>query len=141
MRNVHDILPSPVSRERPAWNNRASRRFAGLVGVIFVGVALLAVVTTQLPYRSPVMKERIDRRVLKGIEKFAHRFENRGRWEEAAEFYRLAHEAEPYRAAVLQKLVHSYREMGDESRYRQYYRKALDATLDSLADYPDTPCR
>jgi len=115
-----------------------SGRLAARHGGVVVAVVLLAVATTQLTYRSPTLQARIDQRVLNGVEKFARRFESRGRWQQAAEFYRRVYEAEPERTALLQKLTRSYQELGDEEHYRYFYRKSLEVALAARGRQTDT---
>jgi tetratricopeptide (TPR) repeat protein len=77
----------------------------------------------------PEARARIENRVLNGAEKFARRFENRGHWQKAAEFYQLVYESDPSRTSVLRRLVASYQALGEKQNYGHYYRILLERSM------------
>ncbi|GMQ88385.1 MAG: hypothetical protein BMS9Abin08_1628 [Gammaproteobacteria bacterium] len=118
-----DVYPQVI------WDAKASGTFTKYLLLAFTGVVLGAVTTTQLLLNKPEARARIENRVLNGAEKFALRFQNRGQWQKAAEFYRLVYEADPSRTSVLRRLVDSYQAQGEKQNYRYYYRILLERSM------------
>ena len=111
------------------WDNATSRSFSRYLLLAFATVSLGSLVTSQWLLSQPESRARIEDRVLNGTEKFALRFANRGKWDEAAEFYRRVYDADPSRASVLRRLVDSYQMQGETDDYRHYYRILLEQSL------------
>ena len=119
----------PDAYPQVLWDAKASRSFTKYLLLAFVGVVLGSLTTTQLLLNKPEARARIENRVLNGAEKFAQRFEKRGQWQKAAEFYQMVYEADPSRTSVLRRLVDSYQALGEKKNYSHYYRILLERSI------------
>lgn len=119
------------------WPPGTSTRLAVSILLITVVVASLSLLTTRYIYADDVKRDRIDRRVLNGYEKFAKRYERFGRLDITAELLERVHGKEPGRTSILRRIAKTYRAMGDEDRFRLYNQKALDVDLAIYAKKPD----
>jgi tetratricopeptide (TPR) repeat protein len=108
---------------------RQSRALATALALLVVGVAVLAITTTQLIYRDPVQRTAIDQRVLNGFEKFGNRYAELELWPRAADFYARSYAGQPARTDLLEKLVTSLQTAGDDPQYRKYARELMERTL------------
>ncbi|RMF95424.1 MAG: hypothetical protein D6727_10750 [Gammaproteobacteria bacterium] len=120
------IVKTARSESRSAPVRRATEATDGRsIAGVFLLAALLSAGTTQLIYHSPAGRQALEERVLAGVEKFARRYENRGNWARAAEFYAIADAAHPGRRSILLGLARSYQALQDEARYRAVHLRLL----------------
>lgn len=106
-----------------------SRTLAAVLALLVLGVAALATATTQAIYSRPSQRAGIDQRVLNGFEKFGDRYQGLGTWTRAAEFYARSYAGQPDRIDLLEKLVTSLKEAGDDAHYRTFYRALMNRTV------------
>lgn len=100
--------------------------------IIFLAVAVLGVAsaTTVAFYSVPANKERVDRRIENGIEKFAGRYERYDRCDIAIDLYRMLLQKEPERVYILRKSAACYRDMGEQDLFEETVAKAIRIDLD-----------
>ena len=102
-------------------------------------VALLAVVTTFAMSSSDAGRDRADRRLQAGVEKFALRYQQREWWAPALELCRKAHENDPTNVEVLRNLALCYGGSGDAQRFEQCTQLALRLDTEQLRRGPPRP--
>ncbi len=121
----------------PHWPGKDSRRFALIIVAVSGLVCGLAYATTSALLESPQKRARIEGRVLNGYEKFARRYERRGRWDIAVELYLLVHKKEPERTLILRKIAKNYKKLGENKLFWKYNQKALSIGLRKYRENPN----
>jgi tetratricopeptide (TPR) repeat protein len=124
--HAYRVRSAPVDAPLDA---AGSRRLAAVLGLLALGVVVLAVTTTQLVYLDPDRRAVIEQRVLNGFEKYGERFEQLGQWGRSADLYTRAYEARRDRTDLIDKLAANWRMAGNDVQYRRYAREQLERTL------------
>lgn len=104
--------------------------------IAMVMVLVLAAGTTIAVCSSPAGKNRINRRVYRGMEKFAGRYIRFEQYEAAAGLYHLALKRSPDKVSLVRRLATCYQGMGDEKRFGELLQKSLELDMARLEVKP-----
>ena len=102
------------------------------MGVTTVLIVSIAANTALAIYATPSGRERVDRRVEKGIDKFARRYGKYGQWDMSVDLLRRLHALKPTSRPTLRKLANALKETGNDSQADKYLRRAVKIDLKKL---------
>lgn len=125
-----------LSPDDSVWHREHSLVFGQQVIVLAVVILGIASATTVSFYAVPANKERVDRRIENGIEKFAGRYERYDRCDVAIDLYRMLLQKEPERVYILRKSAACYREMGQQDLFEETIANAIRVDLDKYDEEP-----
>ncbi len=126
------------SEKRASLDSSESRKLALAIFVIFFFVAISSTGATYASYSSPRLKNKMDDKLLNGVEKFAGRYKRHGMWNTAIYLYKMIDEKEPGRPSIQRKLAYCYGKSGDTEEESYYIEEALDINKSELEDMPES---
>ena len=118
------------------WERSHSLVLGQQIIVLAVAVLGVASATTVGFYSVPSNKERVDRRIENGIEKFAGRYERYNRCDIAIDLYNMLLQKEPERVYILRKSAACYRDMGEQALFEQTVAEAIRIDLEKYDEEP-----
>ena len=124
----------PLSPDR--WSIAASRRLTARMVIATALVINFAALTTLAIYATPSGRDRSDRRIANGVEKFAGRYSRHGFWTTAAGLYERIHAEQPNSRSTMRKLAACYRELGEMDRFHALLHRAIEIDLNRHAQDP-----
>ncbi len=126
------LLGSPFADDRVPAAAPGAGAGSRRLGLLMIGMTLatgvLATGITRYLYGIPAWEERLEGRIINGMEKFGRRYEYRAQWAQAAEIYSRAYELRP-QISLLHSVVQAYQESGDQQAFQFYYRQLLEQTI------------
>lgn len=107
------------------WVSALSLRLAVLVVAMAASVVGLAFLTTERVYASPEWRERVDRRLANGVEKFAKRYERYERWDVAIALHTQVLRGNPRSTSSLRRLASVNLKAGNLEEHDHLLNQAL----------------
>ena len=120
-----------------SWSHRDS---VALTFRFYTTVSLLifsGFTTAFIVYGQPAQAELIDSRLRKGINMFAKRLTNDGRWDLAIEMHSRLLKSYPEDTGRMRELATVYRKSGQRKKFEQFAERALEVDLAHYEKYPD----
>lgn len=105
---------------------------------IFIFAIIASAGATYANYFSLRLKDKMESKMLNGIEKFAGRYKRYEKWDLAIYLYEMVDEQEPDRPSIQRKLAYCYGKMGDHEEENDYIERAFEIDREKLEFRPDS---
>lgn len=121
-------------------NTELSQRLAKGIVMAVVAAVLFATTATYACFSTDHLKVGMENRFMRGLDKFAKRYERHQRWDIALELYLLLNEKDPDQVPVLRHIAYAYDKLGEQRQSRRYLKQVLTMDLERLKRRPlDVP--
>ena len=126
----------PLTSSRMPLSRPDSAKLAVGIVLTFFIISGVAAGTTYALYSSQGHKDRMERKLFNGIEKFAGRYKRIAIWDNAIRLYNIIDEQEPDRPSIQRSLAYCFQKKGDYMEADDYIENAVDIDISRLKEVP-----